>query len=230
MFLPNLHSLVLNSVEHVENSTDVFSTILRLPKLKYFKITYRIKTNQDQLRFDFTQQYEHSIEMLIINSDLESNQLKYIFSLQNLRHLYIKSVIYSSEDEFFDMKLNNIKFISLKLYLRFINFEKYLRNFFINVEVLRLTTTYDKAYLDAKRWQNLIESYMPNLRIFDLFHIGSLVDVGSTCHSLTDFQSSFWIDKKFFSIINIIRLLVQLEFFIQINLIGKKNEVSALRQ
>ena len=29
-----------------------------------------------------------------------------------------------------------------------------------------------QTYLDAKRWEQLISSYMPNLRIFDINHDG----------------------------------------------------------
>jgi hypothetical protein len=107
--------------------------------------------------------------------------------------------MYNYQDvELCPIVLKHLKYVSLKLALINFNlFEPYIKHFFRHVEVLRLTTKHDPAYLDAKRWENLITSYMPNLCIFDLFHIGFLNR--STYHDLTDqFNSSFWVEKKWF--------------------------------
>ncbi len=67
-------------------------------------------------------------------------------------------------------------------------------------EVLRLTTTMDESYLDAKRWEQLILSSMPNLSVFDFNHDNHLVlDNSAPYHDiLKQFTSQFWIEKQWF--------------------------------
>ncbi|CAF3768986.1 unnamed protein product [Rotaria sp. Silwood1] len=67
MLLPNLHSLVLNLAEYVQNLNDIFSNIFRLPKLKYGKITYRIRIDQDLSGVYFSRFHCSPIETIIIN-------------------------------------------------------------------------------------------------------------------------------------------------------------------
>ncbi|CAF4946187.1 unnamed protein product, partial [Rotaria sp. Silwood1] len=58
--------------------------------------------------------------------------------------------------------------------------------------ILRLTTFFDEAYLNAKRWEELILSSMPNLRIFDIYHEGSIRNNDLTYHDIINqFNSSF---------------------------------------
>jgi hypothetical protein len=102
--------------------------------------------------------------------------------------------------EFYPIVLKNFKYISLELDLvPFNQLEKLIKNFFYYVEVLRLTTKVDSTYLDAKKWEQLIVSYMPNLRIFDINHEGSQQINQVTYHDLINqFNSSFYIEKKWF--------------------------------
>ena len=69
------------------------------------------------------------------------------------------------------------------------------------MEVLHLTTTCTLEYLDAKRWEQLITTSMPNLRIFDLYHTYAVDDDDDplTFHDIiNEFDSPFWIEKKWF--------------------------------
>ncbi|CAF5140507.1 unnamed protein product, partial [Rotaria sp. Silwood1] len=60
------------------------------------------------------------------------------------------------------------------------------------LKILRLTTFFDEAYLNAKRWEELILSSMPNLRIFDIYHEGSIRNNDLTYHDIINqFNSSF---------------------------------------
>jgi len=53
-------------------------------------------------------------------------------------------------------------------FIHFNRFEKLVKYFFRSIEVLRLNTSYDQIYLDAKQWEEFILSSMPNLRIFHI--------------------------------------------------------------
>jgi hypothetical protein len=118
---------------------------------------------------------EHSpIEHLIINSRFRIDSFNnLLFCLPQLRHLSINCLV---ECPYIDIELCPIllkyfKYISLNLdSIRFNRFEKLVKHLFHSIEVLRLNTSYDQAYLDAKRWEDLILSSIPNLRIFDINH------------------------------------------------------------
>ncbi|CAF3479752.1 unnamed protein product [Rotaria socialis] len=159
MFLPNLHSLVLNPAEYVENSTDTFCKIFRLSKLKYCKIKYQIKIDEDPLPNYFNECDYSSVEHLIIDARFPYGSLNsLLYCFPKLHRLSIDCLVYS---------------------------------------LLRISTHYDAAYLDAQQWENLITSYMPSLRIFDIHHDGFGSVNGLTYHDLIDrFTSLFWITKQ----------------------------------
>jgi hypothetical protein len=141
MVLPNLHSLVLNPAEYVQNSTDVFSKIFRLSKLKYCKITYRIKIDDDPLP-DYFSKYDYSpVEHLSINARFPHGSLNnLLYCFPKLRRLSIDYLVHSrsQDSESCPIRLlKGLKYVSLKSYLiKFNTFEKTVQNFFRHVEVL----------------------------------------------------------------------------------------------
>ncbi|CAF4809724.1 unnamed protein product, partial [Rotaria sp. Silwood2] len=67
--------------------------------------------------------------------------------------------------------------IHVPINLRDINFDKFelmIKSLFNQLQILHLTTNYDGTYFDAHRWEQLILSFMPNLRIFDFEHINPI--------------------------------------------------------
>ncbi|CAF3887774.1 unnamed protein product [Rotaria sordida] len=65
-------------------------------------------------------------------------------------------------------------------------------------EILRISTSFDRSYFDANRWERLISSYMPYLRIFDIQHNDNSYDQ-MTCNNLNNlFISSFWLKHQWF--------------------------------
>ncbi|CAF3164044.1 unnamed protein product [Rotaria sp. Silwood2] len=204
MFLSNLHSLVLNLAEYVQNLNDIFSNIFRLPKLKYGKITYRIRIDQDLSSGYFSRFHCIPIETLIFNGPFSNDSLNnLLYHFPKLHHLSI-NYLAASRDENSETHatslLKHLKYVSLKLHLiAFNKFEQIVQTFFGDIEVLRISTQYDTAYLDAKRWEHLITSYMPNLRIFDIHHDGGVQRNQLTYHDLINqFRSSFWIERDWF--------------------------------
>jgi len=187
--------------EYVDSSIEVFSKVFLLSKLKFCKIKYRIKTDYNPLPNCLS---ISPVEHLIINARFRLNSLyNLIDCIPKLRRLSVNDLIHSSANEHESCPLHlaeNLKHISLELDLINLNtFEKIIKNFFGNLEVLTISKKYDEAYLDANRWENLISSYMLKLRIFDIKHDGCVSKNVATYHEVIDhFSSSFWITKKWF--------------------------------
>ncbi|CAF4064356.1 unnamed protein product, partial [Adineta steineri] len=60
---------------------------------------------------------------------------------------------------------------------------------------LHITSCDDPEFLNAKRWERLITSFMPNLRIFNMNHTG----LADKYHDvINQFNSSFWITKQWY--------------------------------
>jgi len=205
MFLPKLHSLALHFEEYIECPSIPFDQIFSLSKLKYCKITYRTKDIYRLWPIHFTDFDRSPIEYLVINTRFPLEEFNELLSrLPRLRHLSINSLVNShyddTEREVRPFVLKCLKSVSLKLdSISFNRLEDFIKNFFQRVEVLRLTISYDAEYLVAKRWEQLISSYMPHLRIFDINHHGYAPDNQLTFHDLINqFNSSFWIEKQWF--------------------------------
>ena len=206
VYLPKLYSLTLNLTDQVQYPSVLFSQIFCLPKLKYFKITYQTKDDKDPLSIYFTE-YDYSpIEYLVINSRFSIETFdNLLFCLPKLRHLSINCLV-KSHFEYIETKLDpvvlkDLKYVSLNLdFIHLSRFEQIIKGFFGYVEVLRLTTKHDRAYLDAKQWEHLISSYMPHLRVFDINHNDVVSDNNPlTYHEpMHQFNSSFWFEKKWF--------------------------------
>jgi hypothetical protein len=201
--LPEFYSLTINLMNDIANSTDFYLQIFRLPKLKYCKLKFQSKNN---LNSSSTSTNVFSpIEHLVIKNCFPFESFNNLLSyLPRLHHLSIDGLVdcHQIEVPLSPIELKCFKYVSLKLdFVNFNRFEQLVRKFFSCIEVLRITTRYDPAFLDAKRWEQLILSSMPNLRIFDINHDGLVRNNSLTYHDLiSQFNSSFWIDKQWFFI------------------------------
>ncbi len=90
--LGNLHSLTLNIAEYLNSSTEVFSKLFLLSKLKYCKIKYQIITDYNLLPNYLP---ISPIEHLIINAPFPHISLyNLIHSIPKLRCLLVLADIY----------------------------------------------------------------------------------------------------------------------------------------
>ncbi|CAF1261763.1 unnamed protein product [Rotaria sordida] len=204
MHLPNLHSLNISLTEGIKSLYILFCQIFRLPKLKYCKIEYYSENNEEPLYIDLNYNCS-SIEHLIINGPFPFNTFNNLLCcLPKLKHLSMNSIVgsqmISEIQELSPIELKYFKHISLKIdYIHFGKFEKIIKDFFHHVQTLHLTIIGDKSSLDAKQYQELITSYMPYLRIFDINHEYSIGKNDLTYHDIINqFNSSFWIENKWF--------------------------------
>jgi hypothetical protein len=205
LLLPKLYSLVLHFAEYIQCPGILFIYIFRLSKLKSCKITYREKDDYQPFTIYFSEHDRSPIEYLVINTRFPLGSFDdLLFCLPRLRHLSINCLVQSTfmemDGESRHLVSKHLKYVFLNLdSIRFNRLEDFIKNHFHNVEILRLTTKYDPAYLDAKRWEQLIVSSMPNLRRFDINHDGYARDNQLTYHDLIrQFNSSFWIAKQWF--------------------------------
>ncbi|CAF3610681.1 unnamed protein product [Rotaria sp. Silwood1] len=200
--LRELHSLIISLADHIQSLNVLFSSIFQLKKLKYCKIEYTIKDNQNSISFDLTRRVFSPIQYLIINGQFSFNSLNNLLScLPELHHISIQSLMNSNDNIKIDdlsyyIQLRYLKYVSFKINsIDFNKFENIIKQFFDYVEILRLTMNSDEEYLNAKRWQQLIVSHMPYLRIFDMKYQGS---IGNKYDVIKQFSSSFWTEKKWF--------------------------------
>jgi len=202
--LPNLHSLIIHPIDYILYPSILFDKIFRLHQLKYSKITYQTKEDESPFSIYFSEYDSSPIEYLVINTHFPIDSLNNLLHcLPKLRHLSINSLVNShfiDDDGYPIVSLTDLKYVSLKIVsINFNAFEIVIKNFFHHVEVLRISTKYSQAYLDAQRWERVILSYMPNLRIFDIDHEGIVRDNQLTFHDFVkQFNSSFWMERQWF--------------------------------
>jgi hypothetical protein len=201
--LNKLHSLVLSLADLVQDPAKLIGWIFRLPKLKSCKITYQTKDDRNLQPLLSNECSVSPIEYLVINTRFSCDSVANLLCrVPNLRHLSINCLVgyrnLNIDPSFIQLK--HLKYVSLKLEGEFLKrLETLITNFFHRVEVLRLTTRYDKEYLNAQQWKQLIESYMPNLRIFDINHDSSVKNHSLSYHDLINaFDSPFWIQRGWF--------------------------------
>ncbi|CAF1339664.1 unnamed protein product [Rotaria sordida] len=196
-FLPKLDSLVLTPIDYVQDTSIFFISIFSLPKLKSCILTYRTKYDEQPMPIYMTDFKDSPIEYFLINNRFSIESLNDIFfCLPKLRYLSIDCLVGCDdpdidEDPIVSKYLNNV---SIKLdSIDFNLLQKLIKRFFYNTEILHISTKSDQTYLDAKQWEELILSSMPNLHTFDISHDGG------TYHDLINqFNSSFWIKKQWF--------------------------------
>ena len=77
-----------------------------------------------------------------------------------------------------------------------------IKNRFHQLQLLRISISDNEAYLDANRWQKLILTSMPFLRIFDFQHkqfVHKFPAYEDHYHALINqFNSSFWSERQWF--------------------------------
>jgi hypothetical protein len=203
--LPSLSSLTIRSADHVKNPNTIYQQIFRVPTLKYCKVSLPPGRTTDEPLPISTNEYS-SIEHLIIENkiclDHLDSLLSYVpqlrrFSIQLLEDSWKKRTKVSS------LVFNHLTHISLQLdHIIFNQFEQLIVDLFPFVEVLRISikNNRDTAYMDKKRWEQLILSHMTNLRIFDFRHedwsnIGYNNQLTSDAQ-INQFTTPFWIERQ----------------------------------
>jgi hypothetical protein len=204
--LTSLSSLIIMPVDHVHNPYNFYRQIFRLPSLKYCKMSLKghIESNSLPVATDEFSPIEH----LVIENNFDSNELNILLSyVPQLRRLSVQCLggPPSRQTELCSIKLNHLTHVSLrKILINFNQLELMIKDLFYQVQVLHISTTSDRTYLDANHWQQLIISFMPYLRIFN-FHYTNFVENDDNSNiQLTykdvfkQFCTPFWLERKWF--------------------------------
>lgn len=196
--LPNLSTLVLAVDDGVHNGTDILRHIFRLPALKYCQLNFFDRTPFDTLALASD---KHScIEQLVFKHAADFYQLDRILSyVPQLRRLSLSfSMRIRGKHELGQsIQLKHLTHLFLKLgSVRFDEFERLVQLPFSTTEILHVSASDDVRYLEARRWQQLITSSLPRLRIFDL-HVSGPSRTNDDS-PLTNFNSSFWTERQWY--------------------------------
>jgi len=90
--------------------------------------------------------------------------------------------------------------------LSFDQLEILIKKITSNLQVVRLTTSKDRAYFNGDRWEQLLTHSIPHLRLFELKH-QEIIDNNIRCTTdhvlIHHFTSTFWIKPRWIIKFNI---------------------------
>jgi hypothetical protein len=204
--LPRLFSLSININDPSYSINNIYQLITTLPVLKYCKISSENSEPIFSLPIHPRQnkEKESSIEHLIINGICQLYQLDAILSYTpRLTHLSCHSLQIDNNKMPEPTIMINLRKLYIDLgSIPFNLFKLFLCKVSSQLEILRISANYQKSYLDANEWQQLISYHLPNLRIFDIQFKSELCnnhDKSIEYDKLIEkFNSKFWFERNWF--------------------------------
>ncbi|CAF4291963.1 unnamed protein product, partial [Rotaria sp. Silwood2] len=200
--LSHLFSLNIYLDDILNDYNTIYRLIFHLPMLKYNKLLAKKIVLQDSIPITSNEQLT-SLEQLVINHPctLESlyNILSYTSKLHRLtcEHLFLMNQNISRE---VPLTIFNLTYCSIsQCYLKFDEFEMFIKQISSQLRTLRFKPCSDIFYLDADRWQQLILQYMPYLHTFQFkYHDGvsGHFRIQSYHSFINRFISPFWIERQ----------------------------------
>ncbi len=199
-----LRSLVAVLIDPVTSLNTFYRSIFRLPALKYCKLSFQARPQTTSIRIATNE--SSPIENLVIDSNSNFDELGPILSyVPQLHRLSWRAISRLSNEQVSlqGLTLKHLTHVSLGLqHMTFDQFEPLIISLSHKLEVLRISTSFDRGYLNSDRWEQLILTCMPYLRVFDIEHRDHMHlqnDISLTCTNLNNmFTSSFWIDHHWF--------------------------------
>lgn len=200
--LPKLYSLIINVIDSVENPNYFYHKIFKLSVLKYCKVPFETNWNIESLPMSNNEYspIEHFIIEDTVYFDVLDRLLSYVPKLRHLKFRYLDGCN-CRRTQLYPITLNSLSNISLELaFIYFNQFEQLIKDTFRQIQFLHISTKDDITYLDGDRWEQLILSSMPNLRVFHMNHSNSLLYHDKIQLSydvlIKKINSSFWIERK----------------------------------
>lgn len=196
--LPSLSTLVLDIDEYVQDGSELLLRVFHLPMLKYCQLNFTEIVRTQAL--PFASDAHSCIEQLVLKHLVYFHQLDRILSyVPQLRRLSLNFPVKAHIQYEFHPSLSLKNFTHLFLKLGSVGFDDFgllMKSFFSTVEVLHISTSNDDTYLEAHRWEQLIKSSLPRLRIFDLHANGRSHTTDES--QLTHFSSPFWTKRQWY--------------------------------
>ncbi|CAF0925380.1 unnamed protein product [Rotaria sp. Silwood1] len=208
--LSMLSSLTITSLDNIKNKNAIYHQIFCLPALKYCKVSLEGYSNDDDPLPSITNDYS-PIEHLVINDDMYLDELNCLTSyVPQLRRfsIQLRPEYWKQRTKIRPPTLNHLTHVFLKMnYVNFNQFEQLVIDLFATIQFLRISITYngDTEYMNNKRWEQLILSHMPNLRIFDIRYERCLYNMPPDDNNqltldsyINQFTTPFWIERQWF--------------------------------
>jgi hypothetical protein len=204
--LPRLFSLIINQQKELQELNHFYRFIFNLPKLKYLKFSvdgYPISDVTVSLPMPPSQP-SSAIEYLVINHPCNSQELSNIMSYTP--HLSRLSMIHTLDiNENFPIitPMTILNLTDLSIHLSSVSFdqlERLISKIDAKLKILRLDImSDDRAYVNARRWEQLILHYFSGLEKFYLKYFDFLhnnLQFGTYPKTVNQFFSSFWIERQ----------------------------------
>jgi hypothetical protein len=193
-------SLIINCMDNIFFISDLYHQIFRLPTLKYCKLSF--KTYTEWLPLPATTTKFSPIEYLVIDHPINLNVLNnLLLYVPQLRRLHLTTTL-TGPITSHPVTLNQLTHVSLNLQnFSFRELDLWFKNISNKIQVIHILIQSDKEYLDASRWEQLISSSMPYLRIFDIVircKIQYDENIVQCTAQMDQFNSWFWIERQWF--------------------------------
>jgi hypothetical protein len=200
--LPHLLFLTLIGIEKIRSRDIVYDSIIRLPVLKYCKLSLDV-LNQD---FDLSlNENEYSpLQHLVIDTKCNLNELIELLAYTpELTRLSCQISTWNSSLSNISVIPRHLNNISVHFEdSSFDEFEWFISNFSHQLQVLRISSKRDSEFLNADRWQRLITHQMPVLHKFSLQYQtivdDNFADDNQYHNFMKKFTSAFWCDRQWF--------------------------------
>ncbi|CAF1293612.1 unnamed protein product [Adineta steineri] len=188
------------------NIADIYRLIFQLPVLKFNKLTLKSAPDDLSALIPVSINVKFStIEYLNINMRCNVDEITSIlYHTPHLRHLSCKQLYQANKiiGKEVILTLPHLIYASfLYCLVTFDVLEVFIKKISAELQVLRLVTSHDEAYLDVNRWERLIKEYIPHLCKFrfdySVYHNGTS-DVIPDREAITQFTSTFWIERQWF--------------------------------
>lgn len=197
--LPRLFSLTLTSTDKFQSRNTVFSLLLRLPVLKYCKLSLNLSSSYSPSFFGTNE--ISSLEHLILDTKCHLDEINELLghTPQLQRFSCQLSTSYSSLSGILIVP-EKLDHVSLQLEdTSFDEFEWFIRPFAHQLRILRISAQHEPEFLNADRWERLISEQMPLLQTFLFEHQTRENFTDERHHQLMEkFNSSFWSDRQWF--------------------------------
>jgi hypothetical protein len=201
--LSRLLSLTINMENLIINPIEIYQTIFNLPMLKYYKFIAFQLNSSISLSIPTKKQFS-PIEYLVIDHYCTFNELFNIVSYTpQLRRLNLTYAFYENPadiETISPMILSNLSHLSSHGLITFDEFEMFINKIYWKLKVLSYAThSKDIDYLNAKRWEEFILKYLPDLEKFYFKYFECLDHTNEStiyCDKLDQFNSLFWIERQ----------------------------------
>ena len=201
--LPNLSSLIIKPFNSIQRKDHIYQQIFRLPVLKYCQVSFREQSTIRSLPI-CTNQFS-KIERLILVDGCKMNELLIILTyLPQLHRLSCHDFQPSTYAQYNRgmIVLNYLTHLALRTTdVTLADLEMFLTKLTHQIQVFRFSIDLasNPIYTNSNRWETIIRTHLPRLRIFDLQVLQTNIFNGhQPVFLINQFLTSFWLERKWF--------------------------------